>query len=148
MKKQTNTQGFSLVELLVVATIIIVLTTIGLVSFQSAGRNSRDAKRKADLETVRQALVLRRADLGNYPSGSDSPVGSGFTSVTGTLITGQYLTAPAPVDPKNVSPNIYRYTSGGTSFCLCASMENAANAGGATSGCPAGITYRYCVANP
>ncbi|NCS87105.1 MAG: prepilin-type N-terminal cleavage/methylation domain-containing protein, partial [Candidatus Pacebacteria bacterium] len=62
-------KGFTLIELLVVATIITILSAIGLVSFVNAGKGARDAKRKADLETVRQALVLRRSDLGNYPSG-------------------------------------------------------------------------------
>ncbi|PJC43527.1 MAG: hypothetical protein CO039_03740, partial [Candidatus Pacebacteria bacterium CG_4_9_14_0_2_um_filter_34_50] len=61
-------KGFTLIELLVVATIITILSAIGLVSFVNAGQGARDAKRKADLETVRQALVLRRSDLGNYPS--------------------------------------------------------------------------------
>lgn len=136
-----SSSGFSLVELLVVATIIIVLTTIGLVSFQSAGRNSRDAKRKADLETVRQALVLYRADLGNYPTGSN------YGTMTNTLIGLDYLTSPAPADPKNVSPNVYSYSSAaGASFCVCATMENSTNAGGAST-CPATING-YCVANP
>lgn len=141
--KQTNKKqsGFSLIELLVVATIIIVLTTIGLVSFQSAGRNSRDAKRKADLETVRQALVLYRADLGDYPSGTN------YGTMTNTLIGLDYLTSPAPSDPKNVSPNVYTYSSTtGADFCVCASMENATNAGGSGT-CLASLNG-YCVANP
>lgn len=131
--------GFSLIELLVVATIIIVLTTIGLVSFQSAGRNSRDSKRKADMETVRQALVLRRADVGSYPTGS-------YTAVTGQLITDDYLTDPAPTDPKG-GTNVYSYTSAtGSDFCVCATMENPANASSPMS-CPSGANV-YCVENP
>ena len=59
-------QAFTLIELLVVATIIGVLMSIAIVSFSNAQRNSRDAKRKADLETVRQALVLYRQDTGVY----------------------------------------------------------------------------------
>jgi type II secretory pathway pseudopilin PulG len=60
--------GFTMIELLVVATIIIVLSAVGLVSYRKAGESSRNAKRKADLEIVRQSLVLFRADNGYYPT--------------------------------------------------------------------------------
>lgn len=59
--------GFTLIELLVVATIIVVLSAIGLVSFTNAGKSARNSKRKSDLETVRQALVLYKSDTGAYP---------------------------------------------------------------------------------
>lgn len=69
--------GYSLVELLVVATIMIVLTTIGIVSFRKAGETARNAKRQSDLATMQQALILFRADSGQYPvaaSGTRIPV--------------------------------------------------------------------------
>lgn len=65
MRKKRN--GFTLIELLVVATIIVVLSAIGLVSFTNAGKSARNSKRKSDLETVRQALVLYKSDTGGYP---------------------------------------------------------------------------------
>src|SRR3972149_1590727 len=46
--------GFTLIEILVVATIIIVLSTIGMASYQQAGVRARNGKRRADMETVRQ----------------------------------------------------------------------------------------------
>ncbi|MCL4208570.1 hypothetical protein KJZ63_02975, partial [Patescibacteria group bacterium] len=57
-----NLFGFTMIELLVVTTIIIILTSIGLVSYTSANRSARNGKRKADMEMVRQALVLYRTD--------------------------------------------------------------------------------------
>jgi prepilin-type N-terminal cleavage/methylation domain-containing protein len=45
--------GFTMIELLVVTTIIIVLSTIGLISFRQTGMNARNGKRKADLENIR-----------------------------------------------------------------------------------------------
>ena len=64
---QKRKNGFTLIELLVVATIIVVLSAIGLVSFTNAGKSARNSKRKSDLETVRQALVLYKSDTGAYP---------------------------------------------------------------------------------
>ena len=136
--KKRNSAGFTLVELLVVSTILIVLTTIGLMSFRNAGQNSRDGKRKADIESVRQALVLRRSDTGSYPSGA-------YAAVVDGLIADDYLTAPRPTDPKGTAPFIYTYSLSGTDFCLCANqMENPANAN--ASAC--GAATAYCVENP
>ncbi len=123
--------GFSIIELLVVATIIVVLSTIGLVSYRQATVSSRNAKRKADLETVRAALVMYRTDEGNYPD-TDS-----FSSMLGELQAGDYLNVDNIEDPKNDSTYRYRYDShsNGASFDLCAYLE-------------ADPIEHYCVYNP
>ena len=59
--------GFTMIELLVAATILSILAAIGLVSFNSANVRARDGKRKADLEQARSALELYRSDVGYYP---------------------------------------------------------------------------------
>ena len=60
--------GFTLVELLVSITIIMVLTVTAVVNYGNAQKNARDAKRKADLEKIRVALELCKQDLGGtYP---------------------------------------------------------------------------------
>lgn len=100
--------GFTFIEILVVATIIGVLATIGAVSYRQANIKSRDGKRKADLEQIRAALEMCRADTGNYPlTGAFS-----VTSCTAQITCGgnTYLN-PVPCDPKNVAPNQYTYTS-------------------------------------
>lgn len=60
--------GFTFIEILVVATIIGVLATIGAVSYRSANIKSRDGKRQADLEQIRAALEMYRADNSTYPA--------------------------------------------------------------------------------
>lgn len=60
-------RGFTLVELLVVIVIIGVLAGLALVSLQGARKLARDGKRKADLEQIRSALEMYRADNGQYP---------------------------------------------------------------------------------
>lgn len=116
--------GFSLIELLVVATLIIILTTIGLVSYNRTLVNSRNAKRKADLEIMRQALVLYKLDNGRYPNLTDAT----FTAVQ-TAITSTYL-QDVPTDPKNDATYYYDYdgtgtcnVSGCTTFTVTARLE-------------------------
>lgn len=112
--------GFSMIELLVVTTIIIILTTIGLVSYTAANRNARNGKRKADMEMVRQALVLYRTDEDYYPS----------TLIFTTMITiiSDYTSATTVTDPKNEGIYVYTYTSDGITFTLTALLETDATA--------------------
>jgi type II secretory pathway pseudopilin PulG len=104
-----------MIELLVVTTIIIVLTTIGLVSYRQVGYSARNSKRKADLETVRQALVLYRTDTGSYPSGFN------FNTMITTISS--YLSSVSVTDPKNTGTYVYAYSSGGVTFTLTAHLE-------------------------
>lgn len=106
MKKNKSRSGFSMIELLVVATIMAVLSAIGLVSYQKATQSSRNSKRRADLETVRQALVLYKADEGCYPSG-------GYSTVIPSLVSDGYLSSPAPEETKSEHV-AYVYTPSGT----------------------------------
>lgn len=108
-----------MIELLVVATIMIVLTTIGLISYQRSSQNGRNAKRKADLETVRQALVLYRNDEGSYPTGNGT--GAAFTTMLATLT--DYLSFANISDPKNADPYVYTYQSDGVTFSACSYLE-------------------------
>lgn len=115
LKQFKQQLGFTMIELLVVTTIIIVLTAIGLVSYTSANRNARNGKRKADLEMVRQALVLYRTDNGSYPSGSV------FNNMMTTI--SDYTSATTVTDPKNEGVYVYSYTSDGIEFTLSAYLE-------------------------
>lgn len=101
LKKQ---KAFTMIELLVSATIIILLTAAGLVSFTQAGISSRNAKRKADLETMRQALTLYKQDNAYY-SDSNSV---NFPALVTSLYTDEYLSEPVIEDPKNNATYAYQ----------------------------------------
>lgn len=80
--------GFTLVELLVVITILGILATIGLVAFTSAQARGRDTQRKSDLKQIASALELFYSDYGKYPdSGGGQIKACGYNSATsvGTL---------------------------------------------------------------
>ena len=48
--------GFTLIELLVVIAIIAILVAIGITAFTSAQRQSRDARRMADMRAIQYRL--------------------------------------------------------------------------------------------
>lgn len=72
MQRKTNTNtkpfnGFTLVELLVVISIISVLVTLVVGGFRSSQARGRDVQRKSDLKQVANALELYYSDYGKYP---------------------------------------------------------------------------------
>lgn len=114
-------KGFTLIEVLVAVTIISVLVSIGVVSYASVNKRSRDAKRKGDVEQLRSALEMYRADIGYYPN-----IGSGSWSDASGLSTplvSTYLPA-IPSDPKSTQTYRYEETnlSGGNYYGYCISV--------------------------
>jgi type II secretion system protein G len=146
--------GFTLIELLVVIAIIGILSAISLFALQNARQNSRDAKRKADLEAVRSALELYKSDCDIYPQtlptspnplrGSGSPASC---ATTNTYISGM------PADP--VSTHRYPYSRPTTTtYVLCAALEQApspamdVSACGSCGSCGAACACNYIVVSP
>ncbi|OGG11485.1 hypothetical protein A2Z00_03500 [Candidatus Gottesmanbacteria bacterium RBG_13_45_10] len=122
-----HNKGFTLLELLVSATIIVVLTVIGMVSYSSVNKRSRDVKRKSDLEQIRSALEMYRADNGYYPAPPESTGGFGSVSALSSILVSTYMPA-VPTDP--TYPKLdYWYTvtnllSGQYyGYCVCSQLE-------------------------
>ena len=118
-------KGFTLIEVLVAVTIIAVLISIGVVSYGSVNRRSRDAKRKGDMEQLRSALEMYRADNSYYPN-----AGSGSwanTSGLSPVLVSTYLPA-IPFDPKSTQTYRYKATNltGGNyyGYCMSAFLES------------------------
>lgn len=96
-------KGYTLVEILVVLTIIAVMMAAAIVSYGSITRKSRDSKRRSDMEQVRQALEMYRADNGGYPECWAGEGGSStkLSECLGPVLTaGGYLSS-IPQDPKS-----------------------------------------------
>ena len=109
-------RSFTLIEILVVVTIIILLTATAAVSYSSFLKQSRDAKRKADVEQIRAALEMYRSNTNTYV----------ITADLAPLVAGSYIqTIPTP--PKS---GAYTYApsscAGGvcSSYTLTATLEN------------------------
>lgn len=134
--------GFTLVELLVVISIIAILSVIGLVIFSGVQKNTRNAKRIADMKAIALALEQYYNDPVNnftYPcSGTmvgpscTSPVRKTECNIPGHTqvpspndvipeLKGKYLADPFPSDPgmnKAAGTSCYIYYSNGKDYVL------------------------------
>lgn len=64
-------RGFTLIEILVVVSIIGVITAITLVSLNGAKKKATDVKSVTELDQLRKAIELYRTDMGKYPGGEN-----------------------------------------------------------------------------
>ena len=130
-------KGFTLVELLVVISIIGVLSVIGLNSFGSARVKARDSSRKSDLAAVAKALELYYNDQGEYPDDNSGKImGCGVgaieectwgTSEFSNTTTGEVYMVELPADSNSTYEYFYEsFTVSGlnTSYQLYARLEN------------------------
>ena len=103
-------KAFTLVELLVVISIIALLSSIGVASLNTARSKARDAKRTADLKNISTALDL-------YYDKYDAYLAGGLTTTAGTLQTSgltEFMTVP--IDPLNQATKYGYYYAPGYSM--------------------------------
>jgi len=113
-----NKKGFTLIELLVVIAIIGILSGFVAVQMNNAANVTKDTKRKADIELIKNALISYRAE--NY---SSTPVEDCKIEECVNLPTSLVpFLGSLPTDP-NASES-YRYSSDGTNCSLYATLSD------------------------
>ena len=122
--------GFSLIELMVVMTIIIVISAVAMVNYSGSTKKARDSRRIADLEKIRMALEVVRQSGTTYPSNTN-------------YLEPDYL-SKVPVDPKTGGTYPYIIESGNYRYALQATMEDV----GSTNGDYGDNNINYQVRNP
>src|SRR5689334_590676 len=129
-KRLKSMQGFTLVELLIVISIIGILTTVTMMNYASSQQRARDTQRKNDFKVIRDSLEQYKLDqkTQTYPvatSGSNATTGD-FTTMAVPMASLGYLKSPYPKDPKDNGSGIfqYRYHSDGTTYFLDTCLEN------------------------
>src|SRR3989344_719695 len=84
--KRKSVVEFTLVEFLVVIGIIGLLASIVMVSLSSAREKSRDARRIADLDTVKKALELYYIDNYQFPDDNGPSTPDSDCTLNGTIL--------------------------------------------------------------
>jgi len=112
-------KAFTLLEMLVVVGIIAILVGLGAASYSTAQKKSRDAKRKADLKAIQNALEQYYSICGfRYPT----PQSTGYRSIY-CLNPTVGIMPTVPVDPKTITPYPCNNCNSGTSYTLYAITE-------------------------
>lgn len=88
-------RGFTLIELMVVMTVISILSSLVLYGFTSTQKSARDAQRTQTMTGLQAALERYYGDNQVYPP---VPSAANFSTMVTALITGGYLSA-VPLDP-------------------------------------------------
>ena len=124
-------KGFTLVEVLVVVTIIVLMTSAAIVTYTVFLKQSRDAKRKADLSQLSAALEMYRSNNDTYPT-------TGLSQLTAPTIYIQSV----PTDPKNPTYIYYYNSSTGSDYTLATHLESVATTcQSLTTQCTSNCTY-------
>lgn len=143
--KLMSRKGFTLVELLVVITIIGVLARVGFTFFQGTQTKARDTKRKQDIRSLSSALALYYQNNNQYIQSTSSTCNSGDTQAFYTAISSYMASGAAPKDPKNGEQYCYFSVNNGLSYRLFAKLENCSDPE-VLSGCVAS-GYNFSIAS-
>ena len=95
--RASRASGFTLMEMMIVMTLIVILAGIGLSVYGTSVQRSKEAVLKEDLFQMRDAIDQYYADKNKYPASLDA------------LVEGKYLRA-VPVDPFTQSAETWELT--------------------------------------
>lgn len=110
--KPHSERGWTLIELLIVISLISILATIGLASYRNSVTATKEAILKTDLFRMRDAIDQYYADKGEYPATLDSLVSEGYMrKIPEDPITraADWQTLPAEANPSRptAEPGVY-----------------------------------------
>ena len=113
-----DSRGFTLMEVLIVVTLIVVLAGIGMSTYTTSVRRAREAVLLEDLFRMRDALDQYHADKGKWPPDLSALVTDGYMReipkdpITNSAETWQVeMSEPDPADPNDV-PGVENVRSG------------------------------------
>ena len=124
LRRERCERGFTLVELLVVISLISILAAMGLVQYKNSITRTAEATLKTDLFRMRDAIDQYYADKGKYPGSLDALVSDGYLRKLPedplTHSTDSWQAVPAEPDPSSptTEPGVYDVKSGAQGTAL------------------------------
>lgn len=147
-------KGFTLVELLIVVSIIGILASITVAQFQTAKKKASDVARKSDLNGVSKALQMYFADYGVFPAANSAGkivIGGAAINWGAEFDDGGYIYMKVlPKENKTgMPPYFYKTDATQKKYALFAMLENTTDSECKMSG-SVGLylnnSKRYCFA--
>jgi len=117
-------RGFTLIELMVVMSLIVVLASIGLAVYANSVTRAKEAVLKEDLYRMRQAIDQYYADKSMYPETLDVLVSEKYLRAlpidpfTGSADTWQTIQADLEPGSASGNPGIYNVRSGSSAVAI------------------------------
>ena len=125
-----NERAFTLIELMIVISILAILATTGVSVFNGLQKNSRDQGRLRDLNLIKQALEMYRSDSGSYPATFNLDCASStLSSPDGSKVYLSELIRDPKCNAQTYVYQAYSRSGGGCTgpncagFVLCAGKE-------------------------
>jgi len=104
-RSRAGADGFTLIELMVVISLIVVLAGLAVVQYRNAVVLGKEAVLRTDLFRMKDAIDQYYADKGQYPASLDALVSDGYLRAIPkdpfTNSTDTWQAIPAEPDPNN-----------------------------------------------
>ena len=119
MKRSDSRKGFTLIELVIVVSILAILAGVMVPKLAGRSAKARDARRLADIRAITTAIQTYYADTGSFPDFQENESTGGWdVSFDGNFINELtnkgYLPEPAqdPINDEEFHYRYYRYSQG------------------------------------
>jgi|GEM_PF-1935493 prepilin-type N-terminal cleavage/methylation domain-containing protein len=114
--------GFTIIELLVVAGIIAMISSAGAIQFQAYRTRARDVQRERTIKELQKALELYVTAKRTFPIASNTVI-TGRDAVSFLLVDAETIPVVSP-DPLNTGAFVYTYDSPtGKTYTIVYSLE-------------------------